>query len=87
MRQSSPNIVRRNIAIRIDGKLMLARVTLIGRVTEQRVVAALALLRSHPRYRPGMPRLWNVRHADLSGLTGTEFRRLTAWSSLATARA
>ena len=64
------------VTIRIDEAQRLATVILTGRATAHGVVRAIRDLTSHPQYRPGIPKLWDARQADLSKLTRAEFRSI-----------
>lgn len=64
------------VTIHIDGVQGVATVILNGRVTGPVVARAIEHLKSFPRYRPGMPQLWDAVQADLSRLTRADFRSI-----------
>lgn len=66
----------KEVTIHIGEGQRLVTVILTGRVTAHGVVRAIKGLTSHPQYRPGIPKLWDARQADLSKLTRAEFRSI-----------
>lgn len=64
------------VTIHIDGVQRVATVILTGRVTGTVVARAIEHLQSFPRYRRGMPQLWDAVQADLSRLTRGDFQTI-----------
>jgi len=54
--------------LRIDEEKGIARIVLAGPVGEKEILEAFDAAVEHPKYKPGMPRLWDFRRADLSSL-------------------
>lgn len=57
-----------------DEESGVAVITMVARITGQRLVCALDALAGHEGYRAVQPRLWDFRDADLSQLTRAELR-------------
>lgn len=66
--------------LRFDEDRNFAAITLDGTLDQDTILASFDSAVAHPRYRPGMARLWDFREADLSSLSTATVQRLAQYS-------
>lgn len=77
MFERSADIPQDGLAISVDETRGIVRLSLAGRLTARDVIHAIEELKGGPHYAPDLPRLWDLRQADLSKLSRDEFGRIS----------